>query len=279
MPIPHLSVNTLPRVFWMRFKLAALTRRSRIFDKVVMKVAFEGDEMIMIPKDNVVTKNIDVNISIDDPQDSTMLPSEVVKALINESNHIFIMNFCLCRRSNKCEDYPREYGCIFMGKGIYKIPSDFGHIATREEALAHVDRCRKAGLVQIIGRNKLDSLWLNTGDKKDLMTICNCCPCCCLWNMVRNISSDLSGSLRRMEGVDISVDNDSCIGCGNCVDICFTRAISIKDDKCVIDQGLCRCCGRCSDTCASKAITITYDENAISKEIAKIESLVDVVTE
>ena len=62
-----------------------------------------------------------------------------VKDIIDRSSDIFIMDFCLCRRSNDCSDYPKEKGCVFLGKGVHRIPEDFGHLASGEEAKAYID--------------------------------------------------------------------------------------------------------------------------------------------
>jgi ferredoxin len=219
--IPRISVKVLGPLFGTRYRLASLTRRSKTFNRIITRMFFEGDDMIVLPKDDVVkTRRIETDIRIEDAGETTVLPSDVVKGIIERSSDIFIMNFCLCRKSNKCEDYPREKGCVFLGKGVHKIPEDFGHLATAEEAKAYIDECTELGLVHIIGRNKLDSIWLDTGDKKDLMTICNCCPCCCLWNMACNISDDIGSSFKRMDGVTVTVDADECIGCGLCPNLC-----------------------------------------------------------
>ena len=66
---------------------------------------------------------------------------------------------------------------------------------------------------------------------------------------------------------------DACIGCGLCMDICFTKSIKIEDGKCVLDQDRCRGCGRCADVCPNEAITITYDEAKIESESDRIVSL------
>ena len=106
------------------------------------------------------------------------------------------------------------------------------------------------------------------------MTICNCCPCCCLWNMVRDISDDISSTYRKMDGVEVSVDTGKCIGCGSCADICFTKAIRIVDGKCTIDDR-CRGCGRCVDVCPIDAIAVSFDKAAIRPEIERISGLVN----
>jgi ferredoxin len=157
---------------------------------------------------------------------------------------------------------------------VHKIPEKYGHLATREEAKAYIDDCGRDGLVHIIGRNKLDSIWLGTGSKNDLMTICNCCPCCCLWNMTRNISDEIGGTFRRMDGVAVTMDTSKCIQCGSCSEICFTKAVGFRDGVPEIDQKLCRGCGRCVEVCPTDAISITYDEGAIDDIVDRIGSLV-----
>lgn len=272
--VSRISVGATKVFFGSRFWLARQTRRFKFFNRLVTRIMFDGDDMIVVPKDNVVTRTINTEIKIDEPGDTTVLPSDVVKNIISRADDIFIMNFCLCRKTNKCEDYPVDHGCVFLGKGVHKIPSDYGHLATAEEAKAYIDECGEKGLVHIIGRNKLDSMWLNTGDKKDLMTICNCCPCCCLWNMTRNISDEIGSVFKRMDGVNVTLDGDKCIKCGSCSEICFTKAVKAVDGRFEIDQNLCRGCGRCAEECPSEAIRITYDEGAIDGIVDRIGTLV-----
>ena len=86
--------------------------------------------------------------------------------------------------------------------------------------MAPARRCR-AGLVHLIGRNKLDSVWLGAGPSHKLMTICNCCPCCCLWRMIPQLDPAIGAKVTRMPGVSVTV-TDRCAGCGTCAaGICF----------------------------------------------------------
>ena len=272
--IPRLSVRILPHLFRTRYRLASWTKSHKHFGNIIRRIAFSEDDMIVLPKDSVV-RDISVDISVDSAGDRTVLPSDIVKEVIRGSDHIFIMNFCLCRKSNRCDDYPVDHGCIFMGKGTERIPKEFGRMATPDEAIAYIDECSELGLVHIIGRNKLDSLWLSTGNKKDLMTICNCCPCCCLWNMVRDISDNIAECYKRMDSVEVSANPERCIGCGMCSDICFTKAINIVGGRCSISDSMCRGCGRCAEVCPNDAITLTYDRSIVSSEVERIRSLVD----
>ncbi len=271
--IPRVAVPTMKYFFGSRYALAAFTKKSKMFNKVVMKSLFDKDDMVVLPKDKVVLKNIKTDISIEDAGERTVLPSEVVNEMLRRADKIFIMNFCLCRRSSKCEDYPIDHGCVFLGSGTDRIPPEFGRKATSEEAIEYIKECGDLGLVHIIGRNKLDRIWLSTGKKNELLTICNCCPCCCLWNVTRNISDEIGSLFKRMETVEVTIDSEKCVGCGKCADICFTKAITLEDGKASIDDVLCRGCGRCLEKCNSDAISLSYDPESVSSEIDRIASM------
>ncbi len=50
------------------------------------------------------------------------------------------------------------------------------------------------------------------------------------------------------------IDNDTCIGCGTCVDECPVGAIVLGDDgKAVIDAEKCLECGSCAGVCPVEA--------------------------
>ena len=78
-----------------------------------------------------------------------------------------------------------------------------------------------------------------------------------------------------MPGVEVSVDEE-CIGCGTCIDVCFVKAIEIKDEKSVTSEA-CRGCGRCVEICLNNAIDLTLDNDEYVKlSVDRIEPLVDV---
>lgn len=187
----------------------------------------------------------------------------------------WIMNLCICRASTKCKDYPINLGCLFLGAATLNIDSGLGHRATKEEALEHVRRCREAGLVHLIGRNKLDAISLKVEPGNKLLTICNCCPCCCLWRVLPHLAPDIGSKITKMPGVKVTV-NDQCIGCGTCTQgICFVDAIRLVDNRAVRSDE-CRGCGRCVDVCPQKAIEISIDNAQFMQEaVNRISSSVD----
>ncbi|WP_230742235.1 DUF362 domain-containing protein [Methanooceanicella nereidis] len=263
-------MKVIKKAFPFRFIFARLTTLP-VLGAAVDRICFENDDIIYIPMDKV----IEVNKKIEQPQD-TVLPSRIVEHFIEMSEYHWIMNRCICRDSANCKDYPVELGCIFLGEATLKIDPLLGRRVTKEEALEHVRRCGEAGLVHLIGRNKLDALWLNVGPDNKLLTICNCCPCCCLWKILPDLSSHISSKVTKMPCVSVSV-TDRCTGCGKCTHgTCFVDAVSIVDGRAVISDQ-CRGCGRCSTVCPNQAIEIVIEnDDFVERSIERISSSVEV---
>ena len=56
------------------------------------------------------------------------------------------------------------------------------------------------------------------------------------------------------------VEQDKCIGCGQCIKICAHNGTSITDHKASIDHDKCVGCGRCIGVCPKDAIVASMDE-------------------
>ena len=272
---PLWYVNLLKKAFPKRRFLAKLTK-TPLLGRLVDKMLFEGDDVMYLPKDSVAQKTIQIGKKLDRPEEAA-LPSEIVHHFIEKANYHWIMNFCICRDAAKCKDYPIEYGCLFMGEAAEGINPKLGRRVSKEEAHEHVKRCREAGLVHLIGRNKLDTSWLGISPGDKLLTVCNCCPCCCLWKMLPDIKPEIGRKITKMPGVNVRV-TDACVGCGVCVDedICFVEAITMVDGKAVISAE-CRGCARCVEVCPNDAIELTIDNKEfIGTSIDRVSSVVDV---
>lgn len=271
------------RSFDKRFQMAKLTRVPLI-GRAMEYAFFENDDIIILPKDEVAKASLERRRTIQMNKEfepaNIMLPSQVIEHFISISRYIFLMDHCMCRNSNGCRDYPPDLGCIFLGRGTLRIPKNMGRMVSKEEALDHLQRCREAGLVHLIGRDKIDSVWLGTGGKENLLSICSCCPCCCLWKMLPDLSSSISATVTRMPGVSVAVDGERCNGCGACVKkgICYLNAIRLDGGMAVIGDE-CRGCGRCVQFCPRQAIQMQIDESDfLDSSIRRIEPLVDVVS-
>ncbi|MDI9644277.1 MAG: 4Fe-4S binding protein [Candidatus Verstraetearchaeota archaeon] len=256
------------RLFPKRFTIARMSRIPLV-GRVIDWALFKDDRLLFIPK------TVELDVRLGEPE-SMVLPYRVAEHFVNASEYLWVMNFCICRASNGCKDYPHELGCLFLGEATQRIDPRLGRRVTREEALEHLRRCREVGLVHLVGRNKLDSLWLDVRPGEKLLTICSCCPCCCLWKVIPDLSPMIRQKITKMPGVEVSVDRLKCAGCGGCTrGICFVDAISLKHGKAEISDE-CRGCGRCAEVCPLGAISISIsDKKYMDDAIRRISSCVD----
>jgi len=267
---PMIVIKLLMKAFPGRFLIAKMTRVP-ILGGLIDGMLFANDDIIYLPQDT----SLEINKPLDAPG-SMVLPSQMVEHFINQASYHWIMDWCICRKSARCEHYPRELGCLFLGQAAMKIDPRLGHPATRKEALEHLKKCQAAGLVQMVGRNKLDAVWLDVSPGNKLLSICNCCPCCCLWKMLPDLSGRISSKVTKMPGVDVKV-TERCTGCGTCSQgICFVRAINNEGGHAIVSPE-CRGCGRCVAICPNKAIELKIlDSSYIEKSIERISNAVDI---
>ena len=52
------------------------------------------------------------------------------------------------------------------------------------------------------------------------------------------------------------VNQETCNGCGDCVDACPLDAIEVQDGKAKVDEDTCGDCGACVDVCPTESITV-----------------------
>ncbi len=251
------------------FKLARYSHYP-ILGRFLNWFVFRGSRMFYVPMDRV----IEIDESIETP-DNMVLPSQVVTHFIEKAKHHWIMHKCICRAGSDCKDYPIDLGCLFLGETAMRINPELGRPVSREEALEHLQRCQEAGLIPLIGNDRMDSVSLDVKPLGKLLTICNCCQCCCIWRILPLIHDDVSSHILKMPGVAVSI-TDQCEGCGDCTEgICFVDGIRLVGDRAEINNE-CRGCGRCVIECPNEAIEIQFENpDFIEDSINQLSSLVD----
>lgn len=250
---PLFIVRLLRSGFPYRTRIAKLSKLPLV-GEIFYRTLFKGDDITFLPIDEVV--------SIKDkekPDGSFAMPCEVIESLTEKASFIWKMDECICRKSMNCSDYPVNLGCLFLGDAAKGINSALGREISSGEAKEHLEKCRDAGLIHLIGRNRIDTVWLGVSPPEKLLTICNCCECCCLWKVLPFITDKVAMRVHKLPGVSIRV-TDACKGCRKCVETCFVEAIIMKDDVAHIGKE-CRGCARCISRCPNNAIVTELEKD------------------
>jgi len=196
-----------------------------------------------------------LNVDLTDSVENVVMPIELMKKAVREASYITIMRACICRDAQKCETYPIDHGCIFIGQGARVLEErKIGRKATVEEALAHIDKGAAAGLVgQSLWIEVEQYVWgMKNEDMHRFLELCFCCPCCCTaFKIFRNSGEDVRQRVRSV-GWKAYVDKDITQACGSCK-ICSQKcpvgAISNPNGLAVVDQKKCVGCGICESEC------------------------------
>jgi UDP-glucose 4-epimerase len=150
-----------------------------------------------------------------------------------------------------------------MGDDTLNLPIDKErkHVATKEEALEHVKKAIDDGLIPLIGRAMDEAVGAGIEDTGKFMSACFCCPCCCVdIPIMKHATSELR-FIRKIEELNVVVDEDACVGCEDCIDACVWNGNEMIEGIAHITDR-CLGCGRCVEACPSDAISITFNDSS-----------------
>lgn len=191
----------------------------------------------------------------------TIVPFEIAnKTIINNPDKIAVIN-CPCREV-KGEDgcYPRDV-CLVIGEPWASFAVAYGedvdaHFVTQEEALKIVEQSHKAGLVQ--------ALFWKESQNNQTYAMCNCCGCCCTAMQAYTYAASpmFSGS-----GYKAEIDEDNCIDCGTCAEVCKFGALSCDSGMLEYDEEKCMGCGVCEGFCDQEAISMRRDDPSVCEPL------------
>jgi NAD-dependent dihydropyrimidine dehydrogenase PreA subunit len=186
-----------------------------------------------------------------EPDLQAVLPFHLMESVISRAR-LFAVCHCSCRviaalRGRPCP-HPIEVCLKFDDMAEFVIERGMGREINMEEAWALVKSSEEAGLVHFVDNAE--------GQVKHN---CNCCGCAC-WNVGafkrRKIPRDILMATYFIR----ATDHSSCVGCGECVEICPVDAVKVEGDFPVVDEQWCIGCGLCALKCPNDAIRMKRRE-------------------
>jgi UDP-glucose 4-epimerase len=213
--------------------------------------------------------------------ENQVLPGKIFKYFIDRASHIVVRD-CGCREEYKCKDHDISLGCLYAGDDVLQViepvPLNGVRIVSKEEAMEHVQKAIDNGLVPVLGRAVGELEGFGKEDTGHNLSCCFCCSCCCINGKLSSRgSANAPRIFQRLKGLTIEVDQETCVGCGDCLEVCVFRGMEMIDGKAKVNDDHCLGCGRCAEICPNDAIKIELDDmSRLDEFIGKVETYVDV---
>jgi Na+-translocating ferredoxin:NAD+ oxidoreductase subunit B len=214
-----------------------------------------------------VERTIPLNIDIH--------PYEKVSWVIEEADFLSVGK-CSCRVIHKKCGHSLDTCLIFGDFGRFLTQRGVSREITREEAFDILDRSEGEGLVHT-----------TNNVRKNISYICNCCTCCCL--VLQGISRLKNPNAVARSGYVAKVDQNVCTGCKTCMDErCNFEAISMEENRAVVDHERCIGCGLCVSGCPEHAVALVRRKDfreppltgiELVREVAKEKGLLETLSE
>lgn len=236
-----------------------------------LQMKMPGAEQLSRPMKWPASKIVDLNyipVNADIEADpGVVLPYEIIEHFIDKACYHVVMNECPCRSVANCHVTTKDFGCLFMGKGAKEISPELSRRVDKEEAKQHLHEAMEYKLMPTMGRFIFDAALLGIRDHMHLMTVCFCCPCCCIGNITPTFPEWTHDLYHSIEGVRMEITDD-CTGCGKCIDVCLSKQIAIVDGKKVIGEH-CKVCGMCANVCPQGAMKVVIEDKGYYDRVVK----------
>lgn len=247
----------------------------RVFPKLKFGNPIIGSKLKKIfkldPSEKTQTYVISLNKDITYDLRNVILPIDMMKQMVMDSDYRAIMYECLCRTANSCHSYPTNHGCIFIGQSAKAIVNKHvGREASIDEAISHINKGAALGLVghaMWVEVEKFLFGFKSGDDTAHWLEICFCCPCCCsAFKLIRNTNQKDIKERFRSIGWKAKINNATCNMCMKCIKKCPVNAITIKENSIYIDEESCLGCGLCASNCTKKSILFSL-KNPLKNKI------------
>jgi Pyruvate/2-oxoacid:ferredoxin oxidoreductase delta subunit len=180
-----------------------------------------------------------------------VIPYQRARSIIMQHpDHIVVLD-CPCRSARPSPCLPLDV-CLIVGEPFASFVSEHhptrSRRITRDEAIAILKAEDERGHVHhaFFKDAMLDRFY----------AICNCCECCCGAMQAHRAGTPMLAS----SGYVSQVDEDLCIGCGDCVPYCQFEALEVVDGYNHVVYEKCMGCGVCTSKCDQGALSLVEDE-------------------
>jgi|WetSurMetagenome_2_1015567.scaffolds.fasta_scaffold01060_5 Na+-translocating ferredoxin:NAD+ oxidoreductase subunit B len=199
------------------------------------------DPKIMVKTPQLRTIPISKALSVE----QKIMAYDKAREIVLEQEEIIVAS-CICRKEREIMgegcNRPLE-SCLVFGAGAqYYADNGLGRRIDHDEALRVLDEAEKKGLV------------LQPSNAQKAVNICTCCGCCC--QILKNLKRLPDPANHVASNYFADVDQDTCTGCGVCIERCQMDAIAI-DETARVDSNRCIGCGLCVPTCPEEAVSLT----------------------
>lgn len=169
-----------------------------------------------------------------------VIPYQLARTIVlDHPDHIVALD-CPCRvaRENPC--LPLDV-CLIVGEPFASFTLE--HHTARSRAITSTEA------VEILEaedkRGHVHHAFFKEAVLERFYAICNCCSCCCSAMQAHQHGTPMLAS----SGYTARVDEDMCIGCGDCNEFCQFNALSVNDGLNQVDFDSCMGCGVCVSHC------------------------------
>jgi ferredoxin len=179
-----------------------------------------------------------------------VIPYDIARDIILKNPSHIVALECPCRASRSDPCLPMDV-CLIVGEPFASFVMEHHHSRARwitDDDAADILEGEHA-------RGHVHHAFFKDAMFGRFYAICNCCSCCCgAMQSVRNGTPMLAAS-----GYVRQIEEELCMGCGDCVEACPFGAIRMGEGVVEGDQRDCMGCGVCVSVCQEGALSLVRD--------------------
>ena len=198
-------------------------------------------------KEPAELRTVDIHMEV--PNQTDVLPIDVVSEMIKQDDDLIGVAECGCRKAKhvlgKGCNKPLETCFVFNEYAQSLIETGYARKVDYHEAMEILKKCEERGLIHFV-----------QNCEERIRSLCNCCPCCC--TVLRSLGRGalIAGMPSRYA---VAVDMGKLKNAENCISRCPVGAWSNVDGKISVNAKKCMGCGLCV-ICSPGAIKMVLRE-------------------